>query len=128
MSRAFRIDGRAFQAPRYGDMMAIARLATDTHVHHQLVKGATVAQMAEWMINTLPLWLAAIRSAWSDVPATDEEAELWLTDQGLSLHELVNLGSGILQEYRVRLGFISAEAVQSHADFTVPSQADQTTC
>ena len=128
MSRVFQVEGRPFKAPRYGEMLEVSKIASEVHKCHPYPERPTVAQMTEWMIDTLTLWLAAIRSAWPDVPATDEEAELWLTDQGIPLHTMVSLGSGILQEYRVRLGFIAPEVVQSHADFTPPSQDAPTTC
>ena len=130
MSRSFEIAGfsRPLLAPRYGEMLALIEMARDTHVAHPYPAKPTLAEAVEYTVATLPLWLAAIRSAHPQAGANDEEVETWMTDQGYSLHEIVTLGSGILQEYRVRLGFIAPEVVQSHADFTPPSQDAPTTC
>lgn len=130
MSRSFEVAGfsRPLLAPRYGDMLAIAKMAHASHVAHPYPTRPTVAEVVDHAIATLPLWLAVIRSAYPQAGIDDEEVEIWMTDQGYSLHEIISIGSGILQEYRVRLGFIAPEVVQSHADFTPPSQDAPTTC
>ena len=121
MSRTFRIEGVDLMAPRYRDMLDACALAVDFYKQHPVPEAATVAQLVDYNIETLQLWLPILRSAWNELPESDTQAELWLTDQGYALHDMILLGSGVLNEYRRRLGFVVQEKVKTEADFTPPS-------
>lgn len=121
MSRVFRIGRVDLVAPRYREMLDACALAVEFYKQHPVPETATVAQLVDYNIETLRLWLPILRSAWDELPESDAQAELWLTDQGYALHDMITLGSGVLNEYRRRLGFVVQEKVKAEADFTPPS-------
>jgi len=116
-ARAFVVDGRPFLAPRYGDMLRVLNALREIP---RLKPSPTMADVADWNVRSLPVWVEAMRSAWPapDFPAANEEAELWLMDAGWELPTIITCGSGIVREYQRRLGYVAAEKVESEASFT----------